>query len=476
MLQKFRKLVVMMCLLLALVFGLVTARVMVAGVSSPDLSGSSISVDRSVTTAGGTVKYTVVISNSGGTVANGVLVTNTLPAELNYQTGSFNSDTMNATTLGYGDSGNVITWTGNVDSLGAVSLSYTADVTDSVMVDDIIQNTVQISGTGELLEPTVPTSVVEEYTRLMPIAFNTVPAPVMNPLSGPTASSNSWTATWNVPAPEVTGYELQEAPTINFNNPTTIDVGNDTSRDFSYSASPYNLYCYRVRAFVDDRSSGWSNVECAAGNYFDDFVDTGSGWTIRQEDSDDTENSSYYDGGRFVVKIGGRWDYALASPLAQAPEPPYAIETRIRFDDTVDNLHGYGIIFGGNWYGDPCPSNDLDNCFTHYYRFLVVWYGPLNSFRVQLKRIDYNDPIDNIGRGVTLVDFKDIPVGNSKGYNVWRIEVDEDGSMRVYLNGSSVASTKDSSYISSPYFGIMASSDEYLGTEPYVDWFQATKR
>ncbi len=473
---KIRSFIVLVCLLFALVLGMVTTQILVAGTVGSDLSGSSLSVDKTSTIAGNTVMYTVSINNSGDTIASNVLVTDTLPSELTYQAGSFNSETSGATTLSYGDTGNVITWTGNVDSLGSATLTYSAQVSDSVLVNDIITNTVEITGTGVLLERSAATTIIDPYLMMMPIIFQPVPDPILNPIVGPTGSGNSWTASWNVPAPEVTGYQVQESQTAEFLNPVQFDVGNTTSKIFTYAPSINNIYCYRVRALVGMIASDWSNTQCTVGNYLDDFSNTSSGWAIRQQDTDDTNNSSYYANGEYVVKIGGRWDYALVSPLAQAPKPPYAIETRISFDQGVDNLHGYGIVFGGNWNGQPCPGNDYKNCFTHYYRFLVVWYGPLDHFRIQLKRIDYNDPVDNVARGVSLVDFKDISVGNSKGYNTWRIEVEENGTIRIFLNGNQVASAVDTTYINSPYFGIMASSDEYLGAEPHVDWYRATKQ
>jgi uncharacterized repeat protein (TIGR01451 family) len=474
--HKFRTFTVMACLVLALVFGAVTVRVLVAGTGTPDLSASTLSVDRSTTVAGGSVVYTVVISNSGGVAATGVLVTDTLPTELTYQAGTFISSTTGATTLGYGDSGNVITWTGDVDSLGSVTLSYAADVADTAMTNDVITSTVQIDSSGTVLERSASVTVVDSLLSYFPIMFMSVPAPVLNPITGPTAVGNTLTASWNVPVSGITKYEVEEANGSSFTNTTIHDTGTATSKAFTYTASAFNFYCYRARAWVGTSVSGWSNVQCAVGNYFDDLSNTNSGWAIRQQDTDDTENSAYYQNGEYVVKIGGRWDYALASPLAQAPKPPYTIETRIKFDPTVDNLHGYGIVFGGNWNGQPCPGTDYSACFTHYYRFLVVWYGPQNSFRIQLKRIDYNDEQDNIGRGVNLVGFKDIFVNDSKAFNTWRIEVDANGAIRVFLNGSQVASTQDTMYINSPYFGIMASSDEYLGAEPHLDWFRVTKR
>ena len=476
MLHKLRAFIVMVCLLFALVIGVATAQIISAGVATPDLNGSTLSVDRTSAIAGSTLEYTVVISNSGGSAANGVLITDTLPAELTYQPGTFVSNTVSATTLDYGDSGNVITWTGNVDSLGSVTLSYTTNITNSVMTNDSITNTVQITGTGTLIERTAVTTIVDSFDLIFPIILAPVPPPVLNPIPGPTASSNSWTLTWNEPAPVVTGYLVQESKTSDFVNPLQYDADNNTFKTFSYAASTNNNYCYRVRAQAGLQLSDWSNVQCTVGNYYDNFSNAGSGWAIRQQDTDDTENSSYYQNGEFIVKIGGRWDYALASPLAQAPKPPYAIETRLKFDPTVDNLHAYGIVFGGNWNGQPCTNGFSANCFTEYYRFLVIWYGPPNSYRIQLKRIDYNDPQDNVGRGVTLADFTDIYVGDSTGFNTWRVEVNGNGVIKIFLNGNQVLSATDGNYINNPYFGMMASSDEYLGTEIHLDWYQVEKR
>lgn len=476
MLQKFRGYIIIFSLLLALAAGMVTARVMVAGSGMADLSNSSLSVNKSATIAGGELQYTVVISNSGDTAVNGVIMTDTLPTEVMYQANSLESNEVNAVTNSFGDTGNIITWTGDVESFGSVALSYNVLVSDSVMVNDVIENSIEITGTGTLISRTTSTTITNAYLQMMPLMFTPLPAPSLDPIQGPTASANSWTVSWTEPNPNVTAYQLQEAKSLDFSNAVTFDIASETEKDFSPTLSFDNFYCYRVRAISGVHTSGWSNVECTVGNYFDDMSNSSSGWAIRQEDTDDVDNRSYYENGEFVIKISGRWDYAVASPLAQAPEPPYALESRIAFDPTVDNLHAYGIVFGGNWNGQPCPNSDFSSCFTHYYRLLAIWYGPLDSLRVELKRIDYNDPNNNAGRGVTLDGFNDVYVGNSKGFNTWRIEVEENGTIRILLNGNQVLSAKDSSYINDPYFGIFAASNEYLGTEPHVDWFRATKQ
>lgn len=115
MLQKFRGYIVIICLFLALVAGMATARVMVAQTGTADLSSSTISVSKGTVVAGDSLQYSVVIRNSGDTAVNDVVMTNVLPAEVTYQAGSLTVDEVNAATITYDDSGNTVTWTGNIE-------------------------------------------------------------------------------------------------------------------------------------------------------------------------------------------------------------------------------------------------------------------------------------------------------------------------------------------------------------------------
>ena len=250
------------------------------------------------------------------------------------------------------------------------------------------------------------------------------------------------------------------------------DVGNVTTYDFQKSISTENYFCYRVRALTANYYSNWSNVECVAGNYYDDFSSSSSGWDIRRQDTDDIENYNYYENGNYVLEIDGRWDYGLAAPLKPAPTPPYSIKTRVRLE-SADNLNSYGLIFGGDWNGQPCPNADYSSCFNHYYRLNIVWFGSVEYMKLELKRIDYHDPNSNSGRGVELIPFSDIKVGSpTSGWKEWEVKVFPDGTIQVFLGDTLVGQAVDATYVNDyPYFGVFASSNEYLGAEPWFDWY-----
>ena len=288
---------------------------------------------------------------------------------------------------------------------------------------------------------------------------------------------NDWSVDWSSGGSGVTSYELQEAKSQVFNGATSYMVQSERSYDFNQHApSPDNYYCYRVRAIAAGKLGSWSNIECVVGGYYDDFSDDSTNWDIRRQDTDDVMNLAYYKEKQgeqfFVLEIDGRWDYGIAAPLRRAPEPPYFIEARVRLNEP-DNLNSYGFIFGGDWDGtSECPNEDYSSCFNDYYRLFAMRYGDPKHLRIQLKRIDFHED-NNQGRGETLVNFKTVYVGSpSEGFKKWRIDVKEDGEIRLYVNGSYILSRYDTRYIDQPYFGVFASTDEYLGAEPWYDWFR----
>ncbi|MCA9995086.1 MAG: hypothetical protein KDE56_05030 [Anaerolineales bacterium] len=309
------------------------------------------------------------------------------------------------------------------------------------------------------------------YSTYLPIAFKAVPTPILQPLTR-SSSENSWTATWNQPASDITRYEVREAPNTNFESPLFYNT-TETNYAFSTPASINNSYCYQVRAIANEIPSIWSNTRCIVGDYYDDFSSGNSGWAIRRQDTDDVDNSAFYENGEFALKLRGRWDYAIASPLAEAPTGAYRLETRVRFDSSVDNLHAYGIIFGGDWNGLACPTDHYWTCFNQYYRLLVIWHGSPDTLRVNLKRIDSHDPEDNAGRGITLVDYKEVSM-NPNDWNTWAVEVHDNGDIVVLVNGRVWATVNDSTYLANRYFGVFAASDEYLGAEPHFDHYGLT--
>ena len=144
--------------------------------------------------------------------------------------------------------------------------------------------------------------------------------------------------------------------------------------------------------------------------------------------------------------------------------------------DGPDNLQSYGIIWGGDWNGQPCPNADYSSCFNHYYRLNIIYFGDnAKALRIQLKRIDYHDPKDNAGRGTSLIDYTDIDVGDPSGWNIWEVAYELDGTIRISVNGKVVKTNKDSTLVNEPYFGVFASSDEYAGTAATFDYYVVTR-
>ena len=94
---------------------------------------------------------------------------------------------------------------------------------------------------------------------------------------------------------------------------------------------------------------------------------------------------------------------------------------------------------------------------------------------MQLKRIDSHSGNNN-ARGETLLSFRDVAVNSpSGGFQIWRIEVGADGLIEIFANGNHIAQRIDTTYIDDPYFGVFAGTDEYLGAEPWYDWYEVLR-
>lgn len=108
---------------------------------------------------------------------------------------------------------------------------------------------------------------------------------------------------------------------------------------------------------------------------------------------------------------------------------------------------------------------------------MAIWYGSEGNdkLRVEVKRMDYHDPLSNAGRGtVKIIDWTDFSVGNDSGWNKWNIQVRPDGQISVYANDKYVGGGVDTTYVNDRYFGVFAASNEYLGTEAYYDYFRVS--
>lgn len=444
-------------------------------VAAPVATAIDKSVDKTSALIGSSVQYTILLTNTEGIDLNNVAITDSLPAELDYISGTL------AVSGGgsYGVINDVITWSGAISDNQSVSLQFDALITDTLMSDGTLTNTVNATADGSIvLSDTISTQYAVTFSSFMPLISKPLDAPTLVSVSLPTSSDNNAssqaTATWTA-VTGATGYELEESTTSDFANPTVYAVGTNTSLDLSHTSTWNNTFYYRARA-LGSVNSPWSNVLIQGFIYYDSFSDPASGWTMRREDTDDVDNNTSYAGGIFKMKISGRWDFMIASPLKPvAPSwDSYAIDTRVILEDGIDNLHSYGIIFGGDWNeSKSCPVSNFSSCFNRYYRINVIWFGASNALKVELKRIDYHDYVNDRDVGSVLMPFKDVTVPNSSGWNDWRVEVRSNGNIRVYLNGNLITNVVDTSYVGGgTYFGGFASTDEYLGTAAWYDYYR----
>ncbi|MCB8985049.1 MAG: DUF11 domain-containing protein [Ardenticatenaceae bacterium] len=433
--------------------------------------------DRETLYAGTPVQYTVVVSNSGETTADPVTINDPLPSELNYVTDSLSVVGGGA----YSVTADVINWTGVITGQTAVTLTYAAElaVTDPG-ASGVFTNTATVTGVGDPIEASSPLNYQSNVFVYFPIISKPLPSPILLSISTPTSNNDfqsfSSTVTWSDIGNAT--YVLEEARNPDFTNAVSYDAGSSTSQVVTHDSSTNMKYYYRVRAFRGQISSGWSNILMQYAPYADSFTSGIAPWAIRREDTDDVDNLLYHDpAGYMVTKIKGRWDYAIAAPMVSVPWQSYSLRARVRLSDGIDNLQSYGLVFGGDWNGAACPNSVFTSCFNHYYRLNVIWFGTkptTNRMRVQIKRIDYHDPINNSGRGdLEVIGFTDIDVGDPSGWNDWTINVYPNGLIQLYVNTNFAAQgvDPDMRYVGSgTYFGTFASSNEYSGTAAQFDW------
>ncbi len=434
-----------------------------------DLSTSEITVSRSEVFPGQQVRYKILVRNSGGAPAN-VILTDTLPTGLAIIPDSLS---MIGTRRPYQEDHDIITGSDTVLGNDRLEISFRALVSETISIGTELSNTVEISAAGTLLTLQAPTTVISETYIYYPLVIEPLPVPSLS-LVDPTNVNNNWTIGWSsVEMSSTFKYEVQEATNQAFSNPQSwmIDPP-QLSKQFNHAANWINTYYYRVRVVTDSRAGSWSNSLLVAGNYEDQFSDSNSGWAMRREDTDTVINSTYYENGHFVLRMKSSYDSLLGGPLKAAPKAPYRIETKVRLSGQ-DNLHAYGIVFGGDWDGTTCPNSHFSSCYNTYYRLLAMWFGDSGRLKMELKRIDYHDPVNGHARGKTLISFRDVRVNSpSEGWQTWAIEVRPGGNIKVFVNGNLVGEANDNLYIHQPFFGNVASTNEYTGLKAEYDWYK----
>ncbi len=429
-----------------------------------------------------TIEYTIVITNTGDMTADNVSMTDALDSGVSYISGTLDAQAVNG--LGsVGEMNNVITWAGSLQDGGYAIITFQAAVTDSLPGGYIITNTAEITGTGSLLTPFAVTAVTSQTNTniYFPIIFKSPPKLTLQ-ATRPN-SSNSWTLSWDEGGNGVIGYELQESQDPNFGSVTPEspgDVGSATSYAMSHSLSPSPIYYYRVRAVAATMVGLWSDTVSVIGGYRDDFDDDTTGWGMRRTTYLEETDAYYGSGneqGQFVIIVGDRWDWVLASPLVPAPKVPYAIQYEAKVHDR-SNLVSGGMVYGGDWNGDACPEYgniyQTDNCFNHFYNFNYIWYGPLKLLFEQVNYLEWcpncgGSPLKRIGPTQEIDPI--IDYDHSEDWHTYRVEVRSDGA-RLYIDGSFERHFTDTTWINEPYFGVFASTDEYKPSIWLYKYFQ----
>ncbi len=442
-----------------------------------DLAESTKSVDQAEASAGSELAYAVVLSNTSVISVTDVFVTDTLPASLTYVPVSL---TVSPDLGQYSASNGVITWTGTISPDSEILIQFSAALTDTLIAGSYVTNTAQIAVLGNVITREAGTLIVADVTTstlYLPLVFKPVPAPTL--ASSRPTNANSWTVSWTTDVQNITKYEIQEAQDPTFSTFTATEL-TETTQQVTKQASFNNDYYYRVRSYIGSQASNWSNVVHVMGNYRDDFNDPASHWSPVRRTTYLEETEARYgtgsEAGNLIVIVGDRWDWLIASPLQEAPPVPYVIEYRARVHD-ASNLVSGGMVFGGDWNGEPCPEfgniYQTDNCFNHFYNFNFIFYGPLKLLHEQVNELIWcptcgGSPIKRIGPTQEIDPV--LANGPSLNWHIYRYEVSGDGT-RFYLDGSLKGYFADTTWINEPYFGVFASTDEYKPSIWFYDYF-----
>ena len=323
------------------------------------------------------------------------------------------------------------------------------------------------------------------YLPMVILAMGLAPldTPTLDEIGRPNGD-NEWTVSWQSSNDATVTYQLQESYDPDFATVhNTYSVGTETSRDFSKTPSWRNVFYYRVRAVRNDEETDWSNIESVIGGYRDNFNNTNSGWAIRRTTYIE-EVRTWYENGRLILQVEDSWDWGIASPMAQAPEIPYAIEYQSQ-PAHLANLVSGNAVFGADWPGEICPDYSTvegvyehDLCFNHFYNPNTIWYGLL---KMAFERVDYlvwcpscgGSPMKRLSDNYNAWFLRE-PVSNTDpdGWNTWRIEVRDTG-LTFFVNDIQFAHSSDTRWVNEPYFGVFASTDEYSNSTWRFEYFEA---
>lgn len=345
----------------------------------------------------------------------------------------------------------------------------------------------------------LPASVIEangllvaretEYLYLPMTSF--IPSPGQIQLTaGRPNSANTWSLSWTA-GTHTNSYDIEEADNPAFSGSTVSSVGSVTTLSVTKNPSPWNVYYFRVRGVNDSGSGAWSNTVRVVGAYEDDFEDTSTGWSMRRSTYREKVNG-FYENGKYVMQVIDRWDWGLSSPLMPAPTVPYVIDFEVKAVNTA-NLLSVGMVFGGDWNNQTCPPGigyyewyAHTDCFNHFYNTNMIFYGG-TGLKMLFERVDQlvfcpdcdGSAVKRLGDLDPVHNVKVLTNIDPEGWNHFRVEVREDNiqvfaAKRGDANLHHQFTYNDTRWVSSPYFGVFASTDEYNNSTWRFEYFKVT--
>ena len=212
-------------------------------------------------------------------------------------------------------------------------------------------------------------------------------------------------------------------------------------------------------------------------NYFTNESDI-EDWEKRRGDTSESEYEIYHgDSGVLNVQVKPLEDYLIVSPLVAAPSIPYTVEISAQHKE-AEHRDLLGIVFGGDWNGDTCDdgnNTDPSTCFNSHYTLKVEYREKDGETFLRYKLLRVNEYVANQPSDVdVLIDWEKVST-DENDYNEWRVEIQEDNDIKIYLNDNHVDTYRDNDMDSfiEPYFGVIVETkdqhDDFRGKFDYIE-------
>ena len=176
------------------------------------------------------------------------------------------------------------------------------------------------------------------------------------------------------------------------------------------------------------------------------------------------------------VSVANAETYMIVSPLILGPNPPYDIEFRAKLRDREDKDQ-YGVVFGGDWQGQPCPGGNVDGCFNHYYEFRARYRDVSGEKYVEyrLRKIDGHDS-NNVEQGTDLIEWTRAEGVDAEDWIKWTLHYGSSGHITVKANNLEQAgSARDTKYRDSRFFGVLSRAGDKSDSKARFDKFSITR-